>query len=180
MAGIAVARLSHDLPPFHDVIPIHSHAKCEHCLLSQREKGGKLSRCKACSVAVYCGKECQEAAWPTHKAGCKLHRQKAVEVAEKSGIPSGYADFLAWMAYYGDHLKNCAVAAYRLRTNPHSELAHTLFVELRHKGVSVTWVQGAGSITGLCPLRRRHRWATRADRTPPWFPRRGRASISPL
>tara|TARA_X000001036_G_scaffold24790_1_gene20690 strand:- start:9969 stop:10676 length:708 start_codon:yes stop_codon:yes gene_type:complete len=40
---------------------------CGHC-----KKGCiKLKKCGACGVVGYCSKECQRAAWPSHKALCK-------------------------------------------------------------------------------------------------------------
>jgi hypothetical protein len=37
---------------------------CEHCGV-----GGRLKKCSVCSVK-YCSRECQVAAWRTHKAVC--------------------------------------------------------------------------------------------------------------
>jgi hypothetical protein len=34
------------------------------------KKGVPLFKCLRCKVDTYCGKDCQRAAWPTHKKGC--------------------------------------------------------------------------------------------------------------
>ena len=31
----------------------------------------KLSACSGCQTAIYCGRACQRAHWPEHKATCK-------------------------------------------------------------------------------------------------------------
>ncbi|KAF7300009.1 hypothetical protein MKEN_01323400 [Mycena kentingensis (nom. inval.)] len=133
---VDIARLSHDLPPFHDGRPIHTHLICSHCLVFQRDSGAKLSRCAACSSAFYCSKKCQVDAWPTHKSECKLAKQQAAAVAALTGLTSAYADLLDWIRYYEAPLKNCAVAAFRVRTNPHAERTSIMCVELSYKGAA--------------------------------------------
>ena len=52
---------------------------CEHCgLTAEAASVSKLKACAKCYVVRYCGKECQLAAWPGHKAACKA-RVKARE-----------------------------------------------------------------------------------------------------
>ncbi|KAJ7807268.1 hypothetical protein B0H14DRAFT_1537509 [Mycena olivaceomarginata] len=50
-------------------------ARCDNCLKSEAElaSGVILKRCKDCGIALYCGRECQRNAWPTHKSLCKEH-----------------------------------------------------------------------------------------------------------
>ncbi|KAJ6485796.1 hypothetical protein C8R45DRAFT_1098555 [Mycena sanguinolenta] len=47
--------------------------RCETCLKSEMELPCEvtLKQCKDCGLAMYCSKECQRKAWPTHKAFCK-------------------------------------------------------------------------------------------------------------
>ncbi|EJF62680.1 hypothetical protein DICSQDRAFT_126386 [Dichomitus squalens LYAD-421 SS1] len=59
---------------------------CDWCKESAHEsRGGKLKKCTGCSVVRYCGKECQVAAWPTHKYMC---RSKSKDDAAQLGYPS--------------------------------------------------------------------------------------------
>ena len=50
---------------------------CEACGKSARDLGKKVMlKCSACTLApLYCGSECQKAAWPAHKAACKANRK---------------------------------------------------------------------------------------------------------
>jgi len=41
---------------------------CVQC--ANHPDAGSLKRCSQCQVALYCGKECQKAHWPTHKLSC--------------------------------------------------------------------------------------------------------------
>jgi len=45
--------------------------RCDHCGKMQSLLGQKLKKCAICQVTFYCGRECQKAAWKTHKKVCK-------------------------------------------------------------------------------------------------------------
>jgi hypothetical protein len=46
---------------------------CAHC----GSADGKLRACGACNAALFCGRDCQLAAWPAHKAACKAVKAAA-------------------------------------------------------------------------------------------------------
>ncbi|KAJ2973881.1 hypothetical protein NUW54_g11984 [Trametes sanguinea] len=45
--------------------------QCGHCSRKHSEVGVKLKRCNACHAAMYCSRECQKAAWPSHRDTCR-------------------------------------------------------------------------------------------------------------
>lgn len=48
--------------------------QCFHCRRAEpagAEGPGHLLVCAGCKSRVFCGKECQQAAWPAHKRECK-------------------------------------------------------------------------------------------------------------
>jgi MYND finger len=48
--------------------------RCAHCSRTSSEAaaaGEKLMRCARCRRVFYCGKVCQQASWPAHRADCK-------------------------------------------------------------------------------------------------------------
>jgi hypothetical protein len=48
---------------------------CAQCgVTAETLEGGKLKECSACRSVRYCGRECQTADWPAHKATCKRMR----------------------------------------------------------------------------------------------------------
>ena len=58
--------------------------RCAHCN-RQAAPDEKLVRCGACRQARYCGKPCQQAHWPSHKAECrKLQQQYEQQLLQKS------------------------------------------------------------------------------------------------
>jgi len=58
--------------------------KCGHDGCEQRGK----SLCAACAEVTYCSKDCQKAAWPTHKLVCK----KAALVQETASLTQSFKD----------------------------------------------------------------------------------------
>jgi hypothetical protein len=51
----------------------------------------QFKRCAACSTVVYCGKACQTADWPAHKAACKAARKAAAAAAAQHELPDDAA-----------------------------------------------------------------------------------------
>mmetsp|Transcript_6638 Transcript_6638/g.11456 ORF Transcript_6638/g.11456 Transcript_6638/m.11456 type:complete len:273 (+) Transcript_6638:129-947(+) len=65
---------------------------CAHCLKSEEEE--KFKTCGKCKSALYCGRDCQVAAWPTHKGECKRITQIQAEEAARAST-SAWADVLS-------------------------------------------------------------------------------------
>lgn len=57
-------------------------SSCHHC----RKTGtpAQFSRCSKCKAAFYCGRECQVAAWPSHKASCRMLSGKSAKMQDVS------------------------------------------------------------------------------------------------
>jgi hypothetical protein len=49
---------------------------CAHCSATESHVA-QFKRCSACKAVVFCGKDCQLANWPAHKAACKAARKAA-------------------------------------------------------------------------------------------------------
>ncbi|KAH9930169.1 hypothetical protein B0H21DRAFT_894658 [Amylocystis lapponica] len=58
--------------------------QCQQCCKSKDEVK-HLFTCAACKVTLYCSNTCQKAHWPAHKAMCKIHRERIVEMAKLDG-----------------------------------------------------------------------------------------------
>lgn len=69
-AADAVMRLLDDSGEWNAYLTrLASPRVCSAC--GKLESGAtKLKQCARCKAAMYCSRECQVAAWPTHKAGC--------------------------------------------------------------------------------------------------------------
>ena len=46
--------------------------RCDACGAKGGDGGVKLSTCRTCQGVSYCGKNCQRAAWPTHRPVCQV------------------------------------------------------------------------------------------------------------
>lgn len=64
-------------------IDADSERFCAHCGKSSKET--KLRACTACTVAVYCSKECQQSNWEVHKPQCLKLRKQIVEAEAQQG-----------------------------------------------------------------------------------------------
>ncbi|KAJ6624897.1 hypothetical protein B0H10DRAFT_1942857 [Mycena sp. CBHHK59/15] len=81
--------------------PLDEFSRCGSCGKKQSELGPGviLKHCKACSVAVYCKKECQRADWSSHKHVCKLLSQMSVP---RSHQPTLHPDDSMGLVRYGE------------------------------------------------------------------------------
>jgi len=53
---------------------------CDYC---GKHSNAKLSACSRCKFTFYCGRECQRAAWPAHKADCGKALERVCDDFEK-------------------------------------------------------------------------------------------------
>ena len=62
---------------------------CDHCGLTAEQASVKsLKDCGKCNDVRYCGKDCQLAAWPGHKAACKARVKELELKTHPNGIPA--------------------------------------------------------------------------------------------
>jgi len=57
---------------------------CDHC----GRLGGRLLRCAVCRGAFFCNRECQRAAWPTHRGVCGTRSEPPAHLGSRPGSPS--------------------------------------------------------------------------------------------
>ncbi|KAI1783159.1 hypothetical protein LXA43DRAFT_357556 [Ganoderma leucocontextum] len=86
---------------------------CDHC--GRRNWGGeKPKRCGGCGVVVYCDKECQRAAWQTHRLLCRSAPEKDTNLSKELGYatPIALATALAeWLRIHTWSLNTIVDAA---------------------------------------------------------------------
>jgi hypothetical protein len=61
-----------------------TYLKCGHCRAKLRPES---AHCKACKTVIYCGKGCQKAHWPVHKAACKAEQKRLQKGAQPTSTP---------------------------------------------------------------------------------------------
>jgi hypothetical protein len=76
--------------------------ECLNCHAKQRPNGEKLLRCRVCRVATYCGTECADKHWPTHKPQCKRAEDFEKLVPAEKGAPNCWT-----CGVEGEPLKKC-------------------------------------------------------------------------
>ncbi|KAJ6496069.1 hypothetical protein C8R45DRAFT_802451, partial [Mycena sanguinolenta] len=83
------------------------NTQCQYCFKS-KGPGVTLHRCAACEIDLYCSKECQRAAWKTHKTKCAINQAYAKE------LPKTRLDALkALRAFTGKHRPTLSEAGTR-------------------------------------------------------------------
>ncbi|KAF7375399.1 hypothetical protein MSAN_00427500 [Mycena sanguinolenta] len=129
-------KLKRDVPP----APFHRHAnsnpketqqkkstQCQYCFKS-KGPGVILYRCSACEIDLYCSKECQRAAWKTHKTKCAINQS----YAEK--LPKSRFALKALRAFTGKHrptLSEAGIRALGVTTDPSRAERDVLLVLVR-------------------------------------------------
>lgn len=51
----------------YDIISGTHHDHCQQCDATSGKDGQQLKKCGGCGVLLFCSKECQRKAWPSHK-----------------------------------------------------------------------------------------------------------------
>ena len=62
--------------------PARPPVPCDRC--SESVSAGDVKRCAKCGIARYCGRSCQVAHWPDHKATCKAAKVEQCSQCAKS------------------------------------------------------------------------------------------------
>ncbi|KAI0648659.1 hypothetical protein C8Q79DRAFT_462140 [Trametes meyenii] len=142
----------------------------------------KLSVCTGCKKELYCSRECQRAAWKTHKPLCLQEGMVLRAIADFDNSPEGalvradMPDALSlvtlsqhvqeWIAFHGQNVTVAAVYALRLLEDVAHSLTHVFHVRLaprprsEHKGF-------AGKFFRL-EYARAVEWTEAARGLPPW------------
>ncbi|KAF7346765.1 hypothetical protein MSAN_01815000 [Mycena sanguinolenta] len=130
-------QLTRDVPS----APCHRHVKsdpketqrkeltqCQYCFKS-RGPGVTLQRCGACEVDLYCSKECQRAAWKTHKRKCAINRANA-KIMSKTALHTLKA-LSAFTAKHRPTLAEAGIRALGVVTDPSRAERDLLVILLR-------------------------------------------------
>ncbi|KAI0717130.1 hypothetical protein C8Q76DRAFT_425260 [Earliella scabrosa] len=104
-------------------------SKCHACGTMPVGGPKQLRKCAGCSIALYCGKECQKNAWPSHKLICRqtsstrsFHRALAEASKPQDGhaedimeVPiSGVAGFTTFRSMHGWAIRTMSLACLHL------------------------------------------------------------------
>ncbi|EED85248.1 predicted protein [Postia placenta Mad-698-R] len=92
-------------------------------------KGIQLKRCQGCKVKRYCSKECQTAAWPSHKGQC-LEAQAARRLCNTGEQRKLWNDILRWADRNRTPCYNGLLAALDLHNRPQAQQELLLVVKL--------------------------------------------------
>ncbi|KAJ7155183.1 hypothetical protein C8R46DRAFT_1356420 [Mycena filopes] len=89
--------------------------------------------CKQCGGANYCGRECQRADWPRHRAFCKSQATRMAQ-EEEAGIAGRRVACYAWVDATGlTLLQLICIYALNVRQNPAHIKTHFVVLTLRER-----------------------------------------------
>ncbi|KAF5325028.1 hypothetical protein D9619_010091 [Psilocybe cf. subviscida] len=123
--------------------------ECSHCLKSRVQKGVTLSKCAGCKTALYCSKECQKAAWPLHRLGCKFNQRSLIQTG---GVYSGKPLHI-FTSRHQCSLAQYAFCAFDLANHPKRYLDQILLILVKVRpGVNRPELSYIAFEADLCPL----------------------------
>lgn len=102
--------------------------RCNYC----NEKVGKsnLKKCSQCRFVKYCSRDCQKAAWPTHKQSCLVAVDFHKTIKER-GNEEFVIAFNKWLDCWRGTFFDMALSAMDLANHPPDRLAtHTILILL--------------------------------------------------
>ncbi|TFK63399.1 hypothetical protein BDN72DRAFT_847659 [Pluteus cervinus] len=108
---------------------VNDLTQCQYCSKSKAQ-GATLSKCAGCLIDIYCSKECQKKAWPTHKIRCKLNQRT------KNRDPVQTDKFKLLRAFTSKHrpmLATAGVRALELGIHPDNATNKALMVIVRER-----------------------------------------------
>ncbi|KAI9569653.1 hypothetical protein HD554DRAFT_2171095 [Boletus coccyginus] len=109
---------------------IDPKGRCNYCnVYAGRDK---VKTCSRCRLVRYCSKECQVAAWKTHKQRCTSTLPTSLAKDPEASILN--TALSKWINNWRFELHNWAVWAMDLANNPEDRLAtHSLVIELERR-----------------------------------------------
>ncbi|KAL0956328.1 hypothetical protein HGRIS_002480 [Hohenbuehelia grisea] len=97
---------------------------CSYC--NKTVPRQQIKKCANCQMVRYCSRDCQKAAWPTHKRCCSTtlrdELEKDVDAAEKN------AQFTKWLNFWRETFYKWSLIAMHLSKHPHDRLSTHCFV----------------------------------------------------
>ncbi|EJD39070.1 hypothetical protein AURDEDRAFT_128511 [Auricularia subglabra TFB-10046 SS5] len=120
----------------------YSTTQCHNCWVNKYHS--KLFLCSRCRRAMYCSKECQQAAWKGHKASCKMSAAHWEELKSSTLAPAPNCDvpdqptnsadlastMLAWLDKHRVLLSTTLIGSLCLSSNPGAHLTRGLRVTM--------------------------------------------------
>ncbi|TFK63413.1 hypothetical protein BDN72DRAFT_322885 [Pluteus cervinus] len=146
-----MASTPHESPPTRtDTLPVETNGtyvpliQCQYCLRTKAEVA-TLSKCAGCRIELYCSKECQKKAWPTHKVKCKLN-QKARKAGNEPPAGDRAERLGAFTKAHGHALAEAGLRA--LEVGIHPENVQELILALTVRERSSTQLERSYYVTG--------------------------------
>uniref|UniRef100_A0A8H8CIC0 MYND-type domain-containing protein n=1 Tax=Psilocybe cubensis TaxID=181762 RepID=A0A8H8CIC0_PSICU len=102
-------------------------SQCQWCYKSRQEPGVILSNCGGCKRAWYCSKECQKAAWPTHKIACRINVENSKQHPDAQDVMKKLSTFCA---RHRPSLLKYGIQALDLANDPDRRLRDILAIDV--------------------------------------------------
>ncbi|KAJ6454203.1 hypothetical protein C8R45DRAFT_1038349 [Mycena sanguinolenta] len=102
--------------------------QCQYCFKS-KGPGVTLQRCGACEIDLYCSKECQRAAWKTHKPKCAINRANA-KMMPKTALDT-LKTLRAFTAKHRPTIAEAGIRALGVAADPSRAKRDPLVIQLR-------------------------------------------------
>ncbi|KAJ7886551.1 hypothetical protein B0H14DRAFT_2697207 [Mycena olivaceomarginata] len=104
-----------------------------HGCINSKLSGASMQLCRQCKGLNYCGRGCQRADWPRHKAWCKSQAARMAQ-EEEAGIAGPRVDCNAWQSAMGPVLFEwICVQGLGVSQRPHNIQTHFVVLSVRER-----------------------------------------------
>ncbi|KAL4254243.1 MYND-type zinc finger protein samB [Abortiporus biennis] len=130
---MSTSTLTDDLQPELPIIRDNDYSeRCSYCF--KHVGKANLKKCSRCLMVRYCSKDCQRAAWKSHKDRCKTGGKHQEMMEKDEELRLWDKELTEWLSYWRRTLQSYSLMSMDLPNSPDDKLAtHCMVLQLEYR-----------------------------------------------